>query len=145
MFSSTFFISDLETESKPASMSVCIMHFLMSRRSVGFGIKMMVRSFTAVSKLLPDNICSLIALRMRFGQIFENHSKSLDDIPSGPPQLILLSLDIAFLSSAILIGKLSFCLTRFESSLPFFSSSCVGKKWLTFAVENGTWFVLSFL
>ena len=26
MFSSTFLISDLESESKPASMSVCIMH-----------------------------------------------------------------------------------------------------------------------
>ena len=119
--------------------------FLISSRSVSFGIKMMVRSFTALSLLFPENICSLIALRMRLGQIFENHSKSLDDIPSGRPQLLLFSLDIAFLSSAILIDKLSFCLTTVESSLVIFSSSCVGKKSLNLAVEKGSGFVLSFL
>ena len=120
------------------------LNFLISSRSVGFGIKMMVRSFTALPLLLPENICSFIALRIRLGQIFENHSRSLEDIPSGPPQLLLFSLDIDFLSSAILIGKFSFCLTSVESSLLIFSNSCVGKKSLNLTVEKGSGFVLSF-
>ena len=64
------------------------------------------------------------ALRMRLGQIFENHSKSFEDIPSGPPQLFLFSLDIEFLSSAKLIGEFSFCLSLSDSSLLMFSNSC---------------------
>ena len=120
------------------------LNFLISNWSAGFGIKMMVRSFTALSLLLPENISSFIALRMRLGQIFENHSRSLEDIPSGPPQLLLFSLDIEFLCSAILIGKFSFCLPSVESSLLIFSNSCVGKKSLSLSVENGSGFVLSF-
>ena len=105
---------------------------------------MMVRSFTALLLLLPENICSFITLRMRLGQIFEHHSRSLEDIPSGPPQLLLFSFDIEFLSSALLIGKFSFCLTSVKSSLLIFSNSCVGKKSLNLPVEKGSGFVLSF-
>ena len=120
------------------------LNFLISSRSTGLGIKMMVRSLTALSVLLPESICSFIALRIRFGQIFENHSKSLEDIPSGPPQLFLFNLDIEFLNSAILIGKFNFCLTFIESSLLMLFSNCVGKKSWNFAVEKGSGFVLSF-
>ena len=72
------------------------LYFFISIRSDGLGIKIMFRLFTSLSSLLPVNICSLIALRIKFGHILANHSSNLEEMPSGPPALDLFSFDSAF-------------------------------------------------
>ena len=75
----------------------------MSILSHGFGINIFL-VILGLSLVSPRQIWSFNALRVRFGHCTMNHSNSLEEIPSGPPQLLLFSLAVALVSSSMPIG-----------------------------------------
>ena len=70
-----------------------------------------------------------------------NHSSSLEDIPSGPPQLRLFSLDVALMSSSILMGE-SRALLNLLLNLGILERKSEGKKSLKLGREKGSILVL---
>ena len=70
-----------------------------------------------------------------------NHSSSLAEIPSGPPQLPLFSLDIAFVSSTMLMGD-SRSFLNLLLNLGILMRKSLGKKLLKLVIEKGSILVL---
>ena len=78
---------------------------------------------------------------MRFGHCSVNHSSNLAEIPSGPPQLLLFSLDMALVSSTMLIGE-SRSLLNLLLNLGILMRNSLGKNLLKLVIEKGSGLVL---
>ena len=70
-----------------------------------------------------------------------NHSSSLAEIPSGPPQLLLFSLALALISSTMLMGE-SRSLLKLLLNLGILLRKSLVKKSLKLGREKGSFLAL---